>query len=240
MTTMAKGYILLARSIKNSDVASMSPCTRELWTYLLRAVNYADHGKIKRGQGFFSLERIQNDLEWWVGYRRETYSKPELTKALRRLREGNMIDTAKETRGLLVTVCKYDHYQDPNSYEGNAKATRKQREGNTIGHTISEEGKKKEERTAIAVPRATTPEEFKAQCAEVAAEHPDLLPPSLRKGFFDYWTERDARGRMRLQAEKHFEIPRRMTTWRANAEKRGEIVAPSPERKTGWLTPDGK
>ena len=100
--------------------------------------------------------------------------------------------------------------------------------------------KKEVRRTAIAVPRATTPEEFRAQCAAVAAEHPDLLPPSLRKGFLEYWTERDAQGRMRLQAEKHFEIPRRMNTWRTNAEKRGEIPVPAPERKTGWLTPDGK
>ena len=115
----AKGYVLLARSLDDSEVAKMSPCTRELWIYLLRMVNYADNGRIKRGQGFFSLEQIQTDLEWWVGYRRVTYSKPDLTKALRRLREGNMIETTKEVRGVLVTVCKYEHYQDPSNYEGN-------------------------------------------------------------------------------------------------------------------------
>ena len=87
----AKGYVLLARSLDDSEVAKMSPCTRELWIYLLRMVNYADNGRIKRGQGFFSLEQIQTDLEWWVGYRRVTYSKPDLTKALRRLREGTCL-----------------------------------------------------------------------------------------------------------------------------------------------------
>lgn len=125
--------------------------------------------------------------------------------------------------------------------EGEDNSEKKGREVKEHDATFEAVGKKKEvRRTAIAVPRATTPDEFKAQCAAVAAEHPDLLPPSLRKAFFDYWTERDAQGHMRLQAEKHFEIPRRMTTWRTNAEKRGEIPAPAPERKTGWLTPDGK
>lgn len=143
-----KGYVLLARSVDKSEVASMPPCTRELWTYLLRRVNYADNGKLKRGQGFFSLEEIQTDLAWWVGYRREVYSKPDLTKAMRRLRESNMIETAKEVRGVIVTVCKYDHYQDPDNYEGNAKATRRKEHHATGVSTISEEGKKEKKEYA--------------------------------------------------------------------------------------------
>lgn len=147
----AKGYVLLARSLDDSEVAKMSPCTRELWIYLLRMVNYADNGRIKRGQGFFSLEQIQTDLEWWVGYRRVTYSKPDLTKALRRLREGNMIETTKEVRGVLVTVCKYEHYQDPSNYEGNGSKQRRKEHRSTGVHTISEEGKKKKKRTPEGV-----------------------------------------------------------------------------------------
>lgn len=147
----AKGYVLLARSLDDSDVAKMSPCTRELWIYLLRMVNYADNGRIKRGQGFFSLEQIQTDLEWWVGYRRVTYSKPDLTKALRRLREGNMIETTKEVRGVLVTVCKYEHYQDPSNYEGNGAHARRKEHRSTGVFTISEEGKKKKKRTPEGV-----------------------------------------------------------------------------------------
>lgn len=149
---MASGYILLARSMDKSEVAKMPPCTRELWTYLLRMVNYADNGKFKRGQGFFSLEEIQSDLAWWVGYRRATYSKPDLTKALRRLREGNMIETTKEVRGVTVTVCKYDYYQDPSNYEGNAKETRRKEYNATSVRTILEEGKKekKESKKGVA------------------------------------------------------------------------------------------
>ena len=168
----AKGYVLLARSLDDSDVAKMSPCTRELWIYLLRMVNYADNGRIKRGQGFFSLEQIQTDLEWWVGYRRVTYSKPDLTKALRRLREGNMIETTKEVRGVLVTVCKYEHYQDPSNYEGNGAHARRKEHRSTGVFTISEEGKKKKKRTPEGV-LADEP-----QLAIVVQSEPEEAPPA--------------------------------------------------------------
>lgn len=172
----AKGYVLLARSLDDSEVAKMSPCTRELWIYLLRMVNYADNGRIKRGQGFFSLEQIQTDLEWWVGYRRVTYSKPDLTKALRRLREGNMIETTKEVRGVLVTVCKYEHYQDPSNYEGNGVHARRKERQSTGVHTISEEGKKKKKKR--------TPEGVLADEPQLPLDVPDASrtedPPAPR------------------------------------------------------------
>ena len=133
MEKIAGGYILQPRCFDMSAAAHFPPCTRELWFYLLRTVNHADNGKFKRGSGLYGLEEIQEALSWSVGYRIERYSKPQLTKALRRLREESMIATAKATRGVFVTVLNYDKYQDPAMYEGNgegnAKATRRQREG---------------------------------------------------------------------------------------------------------------
>jgi len=129
------GYILQPRLFGESDASKMPPVTRELWFYILRKVNHKKIGKFNRGQGFFSLTDIQNDLSWYAGYRKMMYSKPQLTKSLRRLREGNMIATMKATRGVIVTVCNYDIYQDPKNYEGNAegsmKVPRKKRPGRT-------------------------------------------------------------------------------------------------------------
>lgn len=129
------GYILQPRVIDESDIIHEPPVVRELWLYLLRKVNHRNIGKFKRGSGFFSLEDISNDLHWFVGFRKMKYSKPQLTKSLRRLRERNMIATMKATRGVFVTICKYDYYQDPKNYEGNdeeiMKETRKQRGGIT-------------------------------------------------------------------------------------------------------------
>jgi len=127
------GYILQPRCFDQSESSHFPPVAREVWLYLLRRVNHKDVGKFGRGQGFFSLTDIQKDLSWMVGYRREMYSKPQITKALRRLREGNMIEVAKATRGVFVTVCNYNFYQDPESYEVNGnkptKEARRKHEG---------------------------------------------------------------------------------------------------------------
>ncbi len=138
------GYILQPRKIDESDVFKMPPVTRELWMYILRKVNHEDNGKYKRGQGFFRLSDVQKDLSWHVGYRLEMYSKPQLTKSLRRLREGNMIATAKATHGVLVTVCNYDHYQCPKNYERNDEEIAKEPRRKSRGRTINKNKKNKE------------------------------------------------------------------------------------------------
>jgi hypothetical protein len=127
------GYILQPRKLDESDVFRMPPVTRELWLYILRKVCYKDNKALKKGQRYFRFSQIQKDLSWHVGYRIETYSKPQLTKSLRRLREGNMIETTKATHGILVTVLKFGYYQNPANYEGN-------NEGNDEGNTKETEG----------------------------------------------------------------------------------------------------
>ncbi|NTU49449.1 MAG: hypothetical protein HGA87_00890 [Desulfobulbaceae bacterium] len=128
------GYILQPRSWDKSRSAHFPPVTRELWFYLLRNVNHKGNGISKRGERYFSLDEIQNALSWSVGYRVMKYSKPQLTKALRRLREEKMIETPKATHGIHVSVINYDAYQSPENYEGNdegnAKATRRKSKGN--------------------------------------------------------------------------------------------------------------
>lgn len=234
---MAEGYIKLHRSLLEWELWDDHSATRVL-TYLMLAVNWQE----KRWMGVTvapgSLVTSYGSIATRCGL-----TEKVVRRALNGLEEVGVLVRERAGKGQLVTLVNWDKFQGDTIVEGRKRAGRGQEEGSEMGseRATTKEGKKKEvRRTAIAVPRATTPDEFKAQCAAVAAEHPDLLPPSLRKAFYDYWTERDAQGHMRLQAEKHFEIPRRMTTWRTNAEKRGEIPVPAPERKTGWLTPDGK
>lgn len=141
------GYILQPRSWDASRAAHYPPVVRELWFFLLRNVNHADNEVCKRGEGYFSLEQIQNALQWKVGYRVMKYSKPQLTKSLRRLREGNMIATPKATHGIFVSIINYDTYQTPENYEGNdeeiTKDSRKKSCGNA--NKNDKECKKEEE-----------------------------------------------------------------------------------------------
>ena len=70
-----------------------------------------------------------------------TYSKPQLTKALRRLNEGNMTATEKATRGIIITILNYDTYQDPKNYEGNDEGSTKEQRRNFGGNTINKNEK---------------------------------------------------------------------------------------------------
>jgi len=141
--TIPGGYILQPRCIDNSDIMHEPPVVRELWFYLLRRVNHKDNGKYKRGMAFFNLGEIQEALHWYVGYRKMKYSKPQLTKSLRKLCERNMIETTKATHGIYITICKYDYYQTPKNYEsnneGNAKETRRKQDGHTKNKNVKNE-----------------------------------------------------------------------------------------------------
>lgn len=119
------GYILLSRKIDGSDAMRLPPATREVWLYILRKVNHCDYKNLKRGENIFQYKMIQDDLCWYAGYRKITYSKNDIAKSIRRLHERHMIDTTKATRGIVIKVVKYDLYQDPNSYEGNKEDTTK-------------------------------------------------------------------------------------------------------------------
>lgn len=138
MRKIPGGYILQPRKIDESQVMREPPVVREVWLYLLRRVSHRDGDTpgMVRGSGIFKFSEIQEALSWYVGFRKMKYSKPQITKVLRRLREGNMIATAKETSGIRVTILNYDFYQDPKNYEGNdedrMKESRRKHEGNAL------------------------------------------------------------------------------------------------------------
>ena len=137
------GYVLQPRKLDDSEIMKAPPIVRELFQYIVRKVNHTDNEKYKRGSGFFTLADIQEDLSWYIGYRKMKYSKPQLTKSIRRLREGFTVATAKATRGLYITVLNYDKYQTSSNYESNdegtTKETRRKREGHTKNKNVKNE-----------------------------------------------------------------------------------------------------
>lgn len=97
---------------------SFTPVARQIFLYLMMRVNYVDGSNgYKRGQGFFSYGKIKEALSWYVGFRKHTYSDSQIRNAMNHLVTNKMIITTKSTRGLRVTICKYDSYQNPKYYE---------------------------------------------------------------------------------------------------------------------------
>jgi len=151
------GYYIKARVIKNKKIHFMPPHVREIWDYCLREANYSDstYGPytVKRGQLFRDYSEIREDLCWFVGYRKMMYDENQTKKAMKALRDHDMILTKREPGGVLITVLNYDFYQDPNSYErtdestseGTAKAPLKHH-GSTTNNKKVKEGKEVEEK----------------------------------------------------------------------------------------------
>ena len=118
MPKIKGGYILQPRAIDQSSIAKSPPHVREIWMYILRRANHADcpEQRLRRGQLRTSYREILADLSWTVGYRKESYKKTQCEIAMRVLTREGMITTAKSTRGMVITVCKYDYYQNPDHY----------------------------------------------------------------------------------------------------------------------------
>ncbi len=120
------GYILKARRIAQSEIAHASPCTREVWDWLLLHVNFKSRRcgdtVIRRGQTLTSADKIRDALHWRVGFRIERYTEHQIERAMKWLRERGMIATARATRGMFITVCRYSYYQNPARYEGRSES----------------------------------------------------------------------------------------------------------------------
>jgi hypothetical protein len=151
------GFILQPRVIQDSEIASAPPHVREIWLWILRQANYKDNKVCQRGQCVRSYDDIREGLAWYVGWRKCMYKKHHCEIAMRWLKKATMITTRKTTRGMLITVLKYDYYQDPDNYESynesSRKATRKIQSVDTINK------KEKKEKNILQSNRTSSTEE---------------------------------------------------------------------------------
>ncbi len=120
------GYIIQPRIIQESDISVAPPYVREIWNYLLRQANACDKKynghEIKRGQLFRTYADIRDGTKWFVGWRKMMYNENHTKKAMKFLRDTQRIATKKELGGVLITILKYDYYQNPKNYERTTKA----------------------------------------------------------------------------------------------------------------------
>lgn len=135
------GYYIKARKIQQSVIATCSPCAREIWDWLIMQANHSDNEVCARGQCIRTYEDIQEGLKWFVGFRKKTYTKWACEAALKLLVKHTMITTRKTTKGILITVCNYDTYQNPENYEDHTKTTMKTTRRPQSRHTINKNDK---------------------------------------------------------------------------------------------------
>lgn len=112
------GYILLSRKLLNSGIMEKPPLYLKLWVWMLMQASHQNHGKLKRGQFFTSLDRMREAMKYKVGASLRRPTRKQIRKAVDFLSKGHAIGTAKVTHGLLITILNYDLYQTPQNYEG--------------------------------------------------------------------------------------------------------------------------
>ncbi len=106
-----KGYILIARKIQESDIWSRPPMWLKIWIHILLEVNHSD-GQYPRGTGFFSYDYIKMH----TGANRN-----HIESAIKHLKSTTQITTKKTTRGFIITVLKYNKFQDTLNYKSHAE-----------------------------------------------------------------------------------------------------------------------
>lgn len=201
------GYILQPRIIKDSEMSHLAPCVREVLSTLLREVKYKDTDKLKKGQCFIRMDDLREILHWYVGFRKMMYSRRQIEGAMNVLRERGTIVTTKVTHGMVVTICKYDYYQDPNNYEGDdegatkviANVQRRSKGGdNNIKKEKKEKKVKKEEDVYLqtekkhhdktVIPFEIRKEEFRKEVMSFSGEF-DNIDDNELDFFFSHWSE---------------------------------------------------
>ena len=220
------GYILQPRKIDNSTIAEQPPHVREIWLYLLRNANHKDHNSgIKRGQILTSYKTIREALKWRVGYRVERYKKHHCEIAMKALTRLQMIATTKTTRGMVITICNYDYYQNPKNYENDNEndneTTSKRQSNDTIYKNVKNEKNEKNKEGAKNLPALS---ERKKQFFEKEKEAADELGiinnKEVLNEFYRYWTEKNEKGyKMRFEKQKTFDVKRRLQTWLKNEQR---------------------
>jgi hypothetical protein len=168
------GYYIKARCIQDAEIAKEPPYIREIWDWLLKECNHADNDKtgLKRGQCLRTYRDIQEGLCWYIGWRKVMYNKWQCEIAMKRLKATTMITTQKTTRGILITVVKYNFYQDANNYDSHTITT----DYIQSSHTINKNDKndKNDKNQDIPAPQAD---------AEVKTQYLDFV--FLKKEEYD-------------------------------------------------------
>lgn len=119
------GFYIKPRYFNDLPIATAPPHVREIFDWLLGQANHKDTAVCKRGQCVRSYADIIEGLAWRVGWRKEKYEKSHVKTAMKCLKNNEMIITRKTTRGMIITICEYDYYQNPKNYESHKEETRK-------------------------------------------------------------------------------------------------------------------
>lgn len=229
----AEGYVKVHRSLLEWGWYTDIP-TRVLFDHLLLVVNWKPGMFLGQSIAPGSVVTSHGKLAQETGL-----TEKQVRRALGNLESTGEISIGRAGRGQLVSLENWAKYQGDDETgaasgqaKGSFRAASGQAKGNYRRREEGKEGKNNSPNGELQLPQPDPKgiderkAEFQKRCADIVAETPGRLDPKERKAFFDYWTEPEKSGkRMRFEAEKFFDLGRRMDTWTANANRKS---APRP------------
>ena len=136
MVKINGGATLWARQTIDSDIFFNKPDVWfKIWFYLVNQVNHKDDKRFKRGTCFLKYD-------WIMDKTGATYN--QVKHCLDYLKLAKQIATQKKTRGMFVTVIKYDFYQTLDNYYHKESQTKRKTEAKqkpNRSHTINKNDK---------------------------------------------------------------------------------------------------
>lgn len=116
---MNDGFILLSRTLLDSDVFASQKLLK-IWIWCLCKANFKDRSvplkvgkgetiiKVKRGSFIFGRFRAEEEL---------FIDGSTIYKSMKKLQEMNMVKIESNNQYSIVTICKYDEYQQSDNYQ---------------------------------------------------------------------------------------------------------------------------
>ena len=109
------GFILFSRRFIEL-LADMPLLDRMLWVWLYCKANHSNQAGLARGELVTTIDEMRDAMSYRSGYRMIKPSIMDVRRALGRYCGNNMVVTRKTTRGLVITICDFDLYQNPANY----------------------------------------------------------------------------------------------------------------------------
>jgi hypothetical protein len=174
------GFILLARKLLESGIMEKPHLFLKLWIYCLLNAAWKDHGNIKRGQFFTSIDRLRDSLSFKIGYRIVRPTVKEIRAAYEFLAKGTMVGITKVTRGMIITIINYDIYQDFLNYERHSEG----RDGTSTEGTLKKKEREKERNI-----KTFSSDSIEIRLAELLLEKIISRNPGFKKPNIQAWAK---------------------------------------------------
>ena len=223
--TIKGGATLWARQTVESEIFYWKPDKWfKIWFYIVNRVNHKKNRLFDRGECFINYKEIMKKCK---------ATKGEVDHCIRWLKSeksATMIATRKTTRGMIVKVLKYNHFQTLDNYYGDIKS-------DTIGETraiqkryrsdtINKNGKngkngKKDIPQNISKNFFNKEKSFNDLLIEFskALKVPRESLEEEFNHFILYWTEPNKSGsKVRWELERTFDVKRRLYNWFKNKQ----------------------